>query len=209
VSHLDNIKLKMIGHLKMIEYDSTEAMASGNGTVVMNRRNAINKENAALMFARAITNRPLGIIYYMAFGSGGATIDPLGNVILNPSIVAGGPNTNLYNPIFNVIVDDQSGVSLSNLLNISTGTGSENYKHTVGTEYTYANINAILGKNDPFGYLVVPSGENPTNGMVTFNEIGLKLADESLITHVTFTPIEKKSTVILQILYTLKISLSG
>jgi hypothetical protein len=208
VSYLDNIKLKMIGHLEMIEYDSIEAMVSGNGTVVMNRRNAVNKENAALMFARAITNRPLGVIYYMAFGNGGATIDSLGNVILNPPIIAGGTNTNLYSPIFNVIVDSQAGVSISNLLNISTGTGSENYKHTVGTEYTYANINAILGKNDPFGYLVVPSGENPTHGVVTFNEIGLKLADESLITHVTFTPIEKKSTVILQILYTLKISLS-
>src|SRR6185436_15273434 len=102
----------------MVAYDSVEAMAADNGTVVMNRRNAINKENMALMFARAITDRPLGEIFYMGFGNGGATIDPLGNVILNPPITVGGQSADLYSPIFNVIVDDQSGVPISNYLNI-------------------------------------------------------------------------------------------
>lgn len=205
--HLENIKLQMIGHLKMITYDSEESLSCGNGKVIMNRRNAVDKENAALMFARAITDRPVCTIYYMAFGNGGATVDPLGNVILNPPITTGGPSADLYNPLFNVIVDSLAGVPINDYTNLTTGTGSETYSHTSGTEYSYVTVNAVIAKNEPFGQLVVPAGGAPTSGVVTINEIGLKLSDGTLVTHVTFTPIEKEATLLLQIIYTLKISL--
>lgn len=204
MSHQDNIKLSFHGHLKMTEYDDQDALLAGNGTIVMNRRNAVDRENAALMFARALADQPFHTIYYMAFGNGGATVDPLGNVVLNPPVVNGGISADLYNPLFNVVVDDQVGVSAGTV--ITTGTGSETYKHTAGTDFTDVIISAVIGKNEPFGYLQYPVG-SPELGAVIFNEIGLKLQDGKLITHVTFTPIVKKTSTILQILYTIRISL--
>jgi hypothetical protein len=185
---IEKVRISLKGHLTIYAYESMEDLQDQrNGTVLLDQDNAVDRENMSILIARAITHREDGTIFYMYFGDGGATIDPLGNVILNPPIVTGAAD--LYDPIFSTIVDDEDGAPDGN---------DETMTHVIGTQVSTAIITAVVGKNQPFS----PSGDP-----FVFNEIGLKTADGLLLTHVTFTPVSKTATRIIQIVYKIVVSI--
>jgi hypothetical protein len=197
VGKLDIIKVKLEGHVKVHAYDNLDdLLAQRNFSVLLDDCNAVHKENASILIARGITHRPNGSIFYMYFGNGGATIDPLGNVVLNPPNVSGAAD--LYNPTYFEAVDDSQGAPDGNIMAV---------RHVNGTLFSDADIRCVIGKNEPFGQQVTddvgPLDLN--NEQFSFNEIGLKTADNLLITHITFTPVLKDAQRIIEVVYTLRV----
>lgn len=194
----DLIRVSIQGHVKILEFETLEDYQSRNvANVLLDKRNAVHRENASIILARGITHRPDGSIFYMYFGNGGATIDPLGNVVLNPPLVTGAAD--LYNPTFFESVDDTQGAPNGNMMDV---------RHVNGSFFSDADIRCVIGKNEPFSQL-----PTDTNGPLdlnsqdfAFNEIGLKSADNLLITHITFTPILKNAQRLIEIVYTLRIT---
>jgi len=73
-----------------------------NDEVFVDKKNAIHYENISIAMAQALSNRldpdgaKLGVIYSMAFGNGGSSVDPTGVITyLPPNTV--GQNAGLYN----------------------------------------------------------------------------------------------------------------
>jgi hypothetical protein len=198
VKSLETIKVGIQGHVKILEFETFDDYQSRNhSNVLLDKRNAVHKENASILIARGITHRPNGSIFYMYFGNGGATIDPLGNVVLNPPIVTGAAD--LYNPTYFEAVDDSEGAPDGNMMSV---------RHITGSLFSDADIRCVIGKNEPFNQLPTDTvGAIDLNTEeFSFNEIGLKTADNLLITHITFTPILKNAQRLIEVVYTLRIS---
>ncbi len=194
----DRVSVTIQGHVKIQEFETLKDFHEHNiSNILMDKPNAVHRENASILIARGITHRPNGSIFYMYFGNGGATIDPLGNVILNPPLVTGAAD--LYHPTFFEAVDDTEGAPDGNMMDV---------RHTFGSLFSYADIRCVVGKNEPFNQLPIDNvgALNLNTQDFSLNEIGLKTQDNLLITHITFSPILKTAQRILEIVYTLKIS---
>jgi hypothetical protein len=199
VRTVEQLDVKIEGHVKIFEYQTADDFRfRKSNNVLLDKKNAVDKENASILIARGITHRPNGSIFYMAFGNGGATIDPLGNVILNPPNVTGAAD--LYNETYFEAVDDSQGAPSGNYMAV---------RHINGSLISDADIVCVIGLNEPFNQLPSDTvGNIDLNTQpFSFNEIGLKTADNLLITHITFTPILKDSQRIIEIVYTLQISI--
>lgn len=195
----ETFNVKMEGHLKIFEYESDEDRVEGvNGRVVLNKRNAIHPEHASILLARAVAHRPNGSIYSMSFGSGGATIDPLGNITYSTPNTSGSADLNV--PVYFEVVDDTNGAPTGNSMTV---------RHINGTLFSDVEIRCVIGKNEPFSQPAYDSltGTNLNSSQFVFDEIGLKTQDELLITHVVFSPIEKSANRILEIVYSLRFRL--
>ena len=179
-----------------------------NGEVFVDKKNAIHYENISIAMAQALSNRldingsRLGIIYQMAFGNGGSSVDPTGVITyLPPNTV--GQNADLYNQTYAKVVDDNSAAD----------TDPENNKmtvlHTSGTVYTDILVTCLLDYGEPPQQQVFDNSTN-FNGEYVFDELGLKawngsVNDLRLITHVIFHPVQKSLNRQIQIDYTLRI----
>lgn len=195
---LTGIGIKIQGHLKILEYASHQDYVRGHSRVVLNKRNAVHKENAAITIAKAIANHANGTIAYMVFGNGGSTVDPTGTVIFN-SPHDTGITANLYNPVFFQLVDDTLGALPGNQMAA---------RHISNSMFTDVDIRCLIGVNEPFGQLPsnIGTGINLNTNTFVFDEIGLKLIDGTLLTHVVFTPVLKTANTLLEVIYTLRIA---
>lgn len=196
---LEYLNVNIKGHVKILEFDTFDDYKTRNvRDVLLDKDNAVHKENASIVLARGITHRPNGSIFFMYFGNGGATIDPRGNVILNPPLVTGA--SDLYNWTYFEAVDDRQGAPDGNGMDV---------RHITGSLYSDADIRCVIGKNEPFNQLPTDTvGSIDLNSeSFSFNEIGLKTADNLLVTHITFTPILKNAQRLIEVVYTLRISI--
>lgn len=194
----DDIGVTLKGHVRIRQFDTMEdLMAQRAYSTLVDKDNAVHRENASIMIARGIADRPNGSVYYMYFGNGGATIDPLGVVVLNPPNVTGAAD--LYNPTYFEAVDDRMGAPAGNMMAV---------RHTFGTLTSYADIYCVINQNEPMGQSITDNiGSVDLNTEeFAFSELGLKTQDDLLVTHVTFTPILKDAQRILEVVYTLVIT---
>ena len=198
--------LKVQGHLKIYEYASREDyLEQRSAHKLLDRRNAIHKDNASILVIKAITNQPNSNIRYMAFGNGGTTIDDTGTVSFKPTNDADA-NADLYNPVFFQMVDDRLGALAGNQMAV---------RHMGNTLFSDVDIRALININEPFGQqpsntikgITGPTEFGPFHTQFTFDEIGLKLADGTLLTHVIFTPILKTASSLLEVVYTLRVAI--
>lgn len=195
----DQMNIAMEGHLKILSYESlTDLGDETKAEVILNKRNAIHQEHTSILIARAIANRDNGSIYTMHFGTGGATIDPLGEITYATPNTTGSADLNI--PVYFEVVDDNDGAPSGNQMAV---------RHVNGTLFSDVEIRCVVDKNEPFGQ---PAFDNVGNLDVNdsefvFDEIGLKTEDGLLVTHVVFSPIEKSANRIFEIVYTLRISI--
>ena len=179
-----------------------------NGEVFVDKKNAIHYENISIAMAQALSNRldpngaRLGIIYSMAFGNGGSSVDPTGVITyLPPNNV--GQNAGLYNETYAKVVDDNSAADTDPATNYMT------VLHTSGTVYTDILVTCLLDYGEPPQQQAFDNSTN-FNGEYVFDELGLKSwngssTDLRLITHVIFHPVQKSLNRQIQIDYTLRI----
>ncbi len=195
----EDIGIKIIGHVKIREADTAEELHAGKGDVVLDKFNAVHPENFSIMIARGIADRDFGTIYTMYFGSGGATVDPLGNVSYATPNTTGVSDLNV--PVFFEIVDDNSGAPEGNQMSV---------RHITGTLFSDVEVLCLVAKNQPYGQPISDnsSGLNLNTSAFVFNEIGLKTQDNLLVTHVTFSPIEKSANRVWLVSYQLRIRIT-
>jgi hypothetical protein len=198
MEEIDYLNVTLKGHVKIHAYGSREdLLAQRNFDILLDKDNAVHRENAAILIARGIADRPNGSIHYMYFGNGGSTIDPLGSVVFNPPNTIGAAD--LYHSVYFETVDDRMGAPAGNMMAV---------RHVNGTLVSDADIYCIITQNEPFGQLISDSvGSLDLNTtQFAFDEIALKTADNLLITHVTFAPILKDAQRLIEVVYTLVIT---
>ena len=178
------------------------------GEVLVDKKNAIHYENISIAMAQALSNRldsngsRLGIIYSMAFGNGGSSVDPTGVITyLPPNTV--GQNAGLYNETYAKVVDDNSAADTDPTTNYMS------VLHTSGTVYTDILVTCLLDYGEPPEQQAFDNSTN-FNGQYVFDELGLKTWNGAtdnlrLITHVIFHPVQKSLNRQIQIDYTLRI----
>jgi hypothetical protein len=195
----EEVKIKVIGHIRITEGESLEEIRAGKGRLVMDKMNAIHPENFSIMIARGIANRDFGTVYTMHFGSGGATIDPLGVVsYADPNTVG---VADLNDPVYFEVVDDSANAPPGNQMSV---------RHITGTLFSDVEIRCVLDKNQPFGQ-PISSGSgtiNMNDSRFVFDEIALKTEDGLLVTHATFSPLEKAADRVFEVSYSLRIRVS-
>jgi hypothetical protein len=186
----DEIKVGIEGHLRITSWleDGSDVRTH------LDKRNAIHPENMAIAIARAMAGLDSGHVYTMHFGTGGATLDPLGNVIYATPNTTGAADLNT--PVYFEVVDQSRSAPIGNQMNV---------RHINETLFADVEIRCVLDKNEPVGQLAFDNlASNNSQGGFVFDEIALKTDDGLLITHVTFNPIQKSGNRILQVLYTLR-----
>ena len=178
------------------------------GEVLVDKKNAIHYENISIAMAQSLSNRldpngaRLGIIYEMAFGNGGSSVDPTGVITYLPPNTTG-QNADLYNETYAKVVDDNSAADTDPINNKMT------VLHTAGTVYTDILVTCLLDYGEPPTQQAFDNSTN-FNGEYVFDELGLKTwngsaTDLRLITHVIFHPVQKSLNRQIQIDYTLRI----
>jgi len=173
-----------------------------DGTVFVDKRNAINYENISIAMAQTLSNRNIGYIYEMAFGNGGSSVDATGVITYLPPNTTG-QNADLYNQTYQKVVDDRSAANQDPQNNKMT------VLHTSGNFYSDILVSCLLDYGEPPQQQAFDNSTN-FNGEYVFDELGLKVwngaADNlRLITHVIFHPVQKSLNRQIQIDYTLRI----
>ncbi len=203
---LTGLGLKVQGHLKIFEYACRSDYQNNNpNRKLLDQRNAVHKDNASVLVINAITNRSNSNIRYMVFGTGGTTLDNTGSVTFKPTNI--NLQADLYSPVFYQMVDDPRGALPGNSMAV---------RHIANSSFTDIDIRALIDVNEPFGQsssntlddITIPTVFGPLNSQFSFDEIGLKLADSTLITHVVFTPILKTASSLLEVVYTLRLAIA-
>jgi len=172
-----------------------------NGEILVRRRNAINYENMSIALANLLANES-GLsgtyaIAEMRFGNGGTIIDGLGAVTYKS------PNTNittgaLYNETYTQTVDETITGSASNSVEVT---------HTSGELYSDVVVTCTLDYADPVGQDTLDTSVD-MNGDYVFDELAIYTANETMLTHVIFHPVQKSANRKIQVIYTLRIRTS-
>jgi hypothetical protein len=186
------------GHIKIHDPET--------GEVFRDQRNAIHYENISVAMAQSLANQGRGMIYQMAFGNGGTTVDPTGLITyLTPNTV--GVNSSLYNQTYVKIVDQTSVENLDPVRN------KMEIRHITGATYTDILITCLLDYSEPQTQEAFDNSVD-LDGTYVFDEIGLVSfspdGNGRLLTHVIFHPVQKSLNRLLQIDYTVRVqSLTG
>jgi len=172
-----------------------------NGEILVRRRNAINYENMSIALANLLANESGGVGTYaiaqMRFGNGGTIIDGLGAVTYKAT------NTNLttgalYNQTYAQTVDEAI---------TGTATNSVEVTHTSGELYSDVVVTCTLDYNQPAGQDTLDTSTD-MNGTYVFDELALYTANNTMLTHVIFHPVQKSANRKIQVIYTLRIRTS-
>lgn len=192
------------GHVKITDNQT--------GEVLCDKHNAINPGNMAIALARGLANSPNYQIFKMKLGNQGTYIDSTQQIIFRPPNTTGS-TANLYNATYVEVVDDANvGVGVGNSVTYTTVPASTN---------TRVIITAVISSNEAINNPTDQSGPtlNP-DGTFFFDELGLFTqgsaavqpalvdANELMLSHLIFSPIEHTGNRELTIVYTLTISVS-
>ena len=184
----DVIKVKAQGHLRITEKET--------GKVLFDCHNDINPENMSYAIARALCGKREGFIKYMAFGNGGARATSSNKYIYSvPQTV--GRAASLYNEI-TACRRDLENPDEDNYMVVT---------HATGNEYSDIMVRATLKKDELNGVLGSVGNNNSIVSEQSFSEIGLIAGDNSLLTHLCFSPVFKSDQASLIFDYLLRISI--
>ena len=176
------------------------------GEVLVDKRNAIHYENMSISLADSLSNQGQGMIYQMAFGNGGTTVDPTGIITyLSPNST--GTNASLYNQTYQKVIDDNS------VNNTDPTRNKLETRHVSGTNYTDIVATCLLDYGEPEGQDALDNATE-NESLYVFDELGLIGYSTSgtgrLLTHVIFHPVQKSLNRLIQIDYTVRVqSLTG
>tara|TARA_B100001093_G_scaffold427557_1_gene421948 strand:+ start:9107 stop:9766 length:660 start_codon:yes stop_codon:yes gene_type:complete len=193
IMSLEQIETPLIGiegHIKIWDPES--------GEVLVRRRNAVNFENMSIALANLLASESGATSTYeiktLRFGNGGTSIDGLGAVTYKAT------NTNsasgaLYNQTHSQTVDETISGSADN---------STEASHTSPNAYSDVTVTCTLDYGTPTGQDTTDTATN-MNGTYVFDELALYTANNDLLTHVIFHPVQKSANRKIQVVYTLRI----
>lgn len=169
------------------------------GEILLDKDNAIHTYNMGKAIARGLSNELNYQIYKISLGNGGTTIDSNSDIIYNPPRVTP-TDIDIYNETYSEIVDELSSAPVGNQVYSTFG--------TLPVTTSLVTTIITLSANEPIGQDYSDGGDSSDNieDPFVFDELGLKTADNLLLSHIIFSPIEKTSNRELIITYTLTIS---
>ena len=185
------------GHIKIFDPETNE--------VFVDKSNAIHYENFSEALALCISNRDTGFIHEMHFGNGGTSVDATGIITYLPTNTTGA-NSDLYNPTYYKVVDDNSSLNIDPLRN------KIEIRHIASKLYSDVLVTCLLDYGEPSGQAAFDNATD-LNGDYVFDELGLKawpgsevgVGNGKLLTHVVFHPVQKSINRLIQIEYTIRI----
>lgn len=188
------MNIKITGHVKITDLKTKE--------VLVNRYNAVNSEAMSIVLANMLQGNNSKFIYELHFGNGGTVIDSNGNITYKDVTenLKLGTVAELYNPLYYKVVDVND--------DINNDDSTRNYtavEHTDGLIYSDLVVTCTLEENQP--------ETQDDAGIITFDEIGLKskgntgLNSGYLLSQLVFEPVEKTAGRVIQVVYTLRVSL--
>lgn len=194
----NNTKMCINGFLKIFDPVTTEVFFDGT--------NSIHYENMSVAMVNSLSNRGIGMIYEMSFGSGGTIVDPTGLIsYLTPNTI--GVNASLYNQTYTKLIDDTA------VANVDPVRNRMEVRHISGATYSDILVSCLLDYSEPVDQEAFDNSVD-LSGNFVFDELGLKGYNPSgegkLLTHVVFHPVQKSLNRLLQIDYTIRVqSLTG
>lgn len=185
------LNVKITGHVKITDLNTKE--------MLVDRHNAINPEAMSIILANMLQGNNSKYAYELHFGSGGTVIDNTGNITYKDveENLKLGTLAELYNPLYYKVFDAND--------TINNDDDTRNYstvEHTDGLIYSDVVVTCTLEENQP-----------GPDGLIKFDEIGIKskgstgLDSGYLLTHLVFEPVEKTVGRVIQVVYTLRVSL--
>lgn len=189
---MENLNLNIEGHVVIKDPDS--------GQIILNRRNAIHRENMSFTIASLLTNSRNfefldGYISKLAFGNGGVLVDGSGNITYNSPNVSD-ISDELYN---------QTYIKDINFDRVDDVNNNTTVVHTGGKTFSDIVVTCTLDYNEPVGQ--DPYDDTATQeGDYIFDEIGLVSQQGRLLTHLIFHPVQKSANRKIQVIYTVRIS---
>lgn len=193
-----NLGFKVEGSIKIFDPRS--------GEVFVAKKNQVNYESMSIALAESLSNRGQGMIYQMAFGNGGASVDSTGVITYLPPNVSSTSAT-LYNQTYAKVVDDKS------VFNLDPTNNKMSVSHISGNYYSDILVQCLLDYGEPSGQAAFDNGTNLDSNYV-FDELGLLgyygldgsgVPITRLLTHVVFHPVQKSLNRQIQVDYTLRI----
>lgn len=192
------------------------------GEVLIDTCNDIHLENFSEAVALALGGYTNGFIEEMHFGSGGSVVNSTGEISYNgnnanPQNGTASRDADLYGatsayPTYFKVVNDRS--SRFNLINYNPDPDRTNIKisHVVGTRYTDVIVTCTLDYGEPNNQSAFDDSTT-VKAKYIFDEIGLKTYDPNtgtkrLLTHVIFNPVQKAANRAIEIVYTIRITMS-
>lgn len=192
----DKFNCRIEGHILISDPDT--------GEIFVNKRNAINYENASIMLTQVLgglTESGTGFsyqIYELGYGNGGTTIDGTGTITYKSPNVSNAAdqlyNETYFKSVANTVIQDTEN-------NMAT-------VHTPGNNYTDIIITSTLDYTEPSGQDTLDNASNLT-GTFIFDELGLKSQTGSYLSHVVFHPVQKSANRKMQIIYTVRITVGS
>jgi len=172
--------------------------------LLLHKSNAIHYENMSISIAQSLARQPEGFISKMVFGNGGATVSGAGTISYFPPNITG-LDAELYNQTYEKIVD------ASDPRNTDPSRNNITVRHVPSTLFSDIIVTCTLEFAEPSGQNAFDDATN-VEDLFIFDEIGLKSfgvtpAQEKLLTHAIFSPIEKSLNRVIEIIYTIRISM--
>ncbi len=189
---VDEAGLNVSGHILIRDKETGEEL--------VNKRNAIHYGNMARVVALALKNADNEYINFIAYGSGGTSVDTSGKVLYkNPRVSESyDSSASLYNRTFQK--------------NFTDPDDSNKIEVIQGASYSDLKITSTLAYNEPSGQELFDTSTD-NEGDYVFDELGLftnasDINDATMLTHVIFHPVQKSQNRIIEIVYTVRIQLS-
>jgi hypothetical protein len=195
LSNLEKSFVEIEGHITIWDPDT--------GEVMVKRRNAVHYENMSMSIAGLLANQSGVIGNYqirgMRFGNGGTVIDGLGNVTYKSPNTTGSASA-LYNETLSQVVDE---------VDADAGTNTVVAVHTNGNIYSDVITTCTLDYlSDDYADQDLTDTATNMDGDYVFDELSIYNANDDLLTHVIFHPVQKSANRKIQVIYTLRIRTS-
>lgn len=195
LSNLEKSFVEIEGHITIWDPDT--------GEVMVKRRNAVHYENMSMSIAGLLANQSGVIGNYqirgMRFGNGGTVIDGLGNVTYKSPNTTGSASA-LYNETLSQVVDE---------VDADAGTNTVVAVHTNGNTYSDVITTCTLDYlSDDYADQDTTDTATNMDGDYVFDELSIYNANDDLLTHVIFHPVQKSANRKIQVIYTLRIRTS-
>jgi hypothetical protein len=193
----DCARLKIEGHVLVRDAETKE--------VYRDKHNAIHYENFSNAIALSMADFTTGVIEEMHFGNGGSVVSAVGTIsYYTPNIT--GLDADLYNDTYYKIVNNRSARFTDDATKTNIVTN-----HIAGNTYTDIIVTCTLNYGEPADQEAFDSATQ-VNTQYTFDEIGLKTYDPNtnvrrLLTHVIFNPFQKALNRVIEVIYTVRISM--
>jgi len=187
----DSIRGSIQGFVKIIDKDT--------GEVLVDTHNDVLYGNMSVALAHALIGNPNSLLYYMAFGNGGAYVGPTGTIQYKPSLGGAGsliknPTANLYNTIYvKKVSNDATSTDPLSRAYIAAENYATNYEDIivdvtlsfseppVGITSSQTIQQLALDNSTFIGTSLSTSGDFDPNTLV-FNEIGLFAGSDNIFT---------------------------